>query len=197
AVTTPIDDIGEAVASALAAVSCGVAAWRSAGRVRLAWALFAASAATWTAGEIVWTVYEVFLGVDVPFPSAADAGFLAAVPLAIAGVFAFASAPSRLATRGEAVLAGAIVAMSLLFVAWALGLASVYDGSDVTPEGQLIGLAYPVFDIVTITVLLMALRRATRNQLGPMLLLLGGLASAALADSAFAYLTVNGTYTTL
>ena len=51
AVTTPIDDIGEAVASALAAVSCGVAAWRSAGRVRVAWALFAASAATWTAGE--------------------------------------------------------------------------------------------------------------------------------------------------
>ena len=195
--TTPIDDIGEAVASGLAALSCGIASWRSSGRTRLAWAFFSASALLWTAGEVVWTVYEVFLGVDVPYPSAADAGYLAAVPFAIAGVFAFASAPSRMATRGEAVLAGAIVAMSLLFIGWALGLADVYDASDVSPAGQLIGLAYPVCDIVTITVLLMALRRATRNQLGPMLLLLCGLASAALADSAFAYMTVNGAYTVL
>src|SRR6185437_7264751 len=138
------------------------------GRTQLAWAFFAASALLWTAGEVVWTVYEVFLGVDVPYPSAADAGYLAAVPLAIAGVFAFASAPSRLATRGEAVLAGAIVAMSLLFIGWALGLASIYDASEASPAAQLIGIAYPLADIVTITVLLIALRRATQHQLGQM-----------------------------
>jgi PAS domain S-box-containing protein len=197
AFTTPFDDIGEAVASGIAAASCAVAAWRSSGRIRLAWAFFSVSALLWTVGEVVWSIYEVGMGVDVPFPSAADAGYLAAVPFAIAGVLAFASAPSRMATRGEAVLAGAIVAMSLLFVAWALGLATVYDISAATPVAQLIGLAYPLADIVTITVLLMALRRATRSQLGQMLLLLCGLASAALADSAFAYLTANGSYTAL
>jgi two-component system, sensor histidine kinase and response regulator len=193
-VTIAVDDIGEAVAALIAAVSCGLAAARTANRTRLAWAFFAGSAASWCVGEVVWSVYEVGMGVNVPFPSAADAGFLLAIPLALVGVFAFTSAPSRLATRGEALLAGAIIATSLLFVAWALGLGNVYDTSTASPPARLIGLAYPVADIILITVLVLALRRARRSELGRMFLLLGGLASAAFADSAFAYLTASGSY---
>ncbi|MGZ6299897.1 MAG: hypothetical protein ACXWMN_05335, partial [Candidatus Limnocylindria bacterium] len=115
--TIAVDDIGEAVAAFVAAASCGLAAVRTEHRNRLAWALFASSAASWGIGEVVWSVYEVGLGVAVPFPSAADAGYLVAVPLAVAGVFAFTSAPSRLTTRGEALLAGAIVALALVFIA--------------------------------------------------------------------------------
>jgi two-component system, sensor histidine kinase and response regulator len=192
--TIAVDDIGEAVAALIAALSCGLAAARTSSRTRLAWAFFAASAASWGIGEAVWSVYEVGMGVKVPFPSAADAGFLLAIPLAVAGVFAFTTAPGRLATRGEAVLAGAIIALSLLFVAWALGLGKVYDMSNASPPVRLLGLAYPVGDIVTITVLVLALRRARRSELGSMFLLLGGLASAASADSAFAYLTAGGAY---
>ena len=192
--TIAVDDIGEAVAAFIAAGSCGLAAWRNSDRVRVAWSLFSASALSWALGEVVWSWYEVFQGQSVPFPSAADAGFLLAIPLAIAGVFAFTSAPRRLATRGEAVLAGAIVALSLLFVAWGFGLGKVYETSPATPAAQLIGLAYPVGDIVTATVLVLALRRARRGDVGRMALLLGGLASVALSDSMFAYLTANGTY---
>jgi two-component system, sensor histidine kinase and response regulator len=193
-ITVAVDDIGEAVAAMIAAVSCGLAAFRTSNRTRIAWGFFAASAASWGIGEVVWSVYEVGMGVSVPFPSAADAGFLLAIPLAVAGVFAFTSAPSRLTTRGEALLAGAIVALSLLFVAWALGLGKVYDTSAAAPPARLIGLAYPVGDIITITVLVLALRRARRTELGSMILLLGGLASAAFANSAFAYLTASGSY---
>jgi len=192
--TVAVDDIGEAVAALIAAVSCGLAAARTSHRTRLAWAFFAASAASWGVGEVVWSVYEVGMGVSVPFPSAADVGFLLAMPLAVAGVFAFTSAPGRLATRGEALLAGAIIALSLLFVAWALGLGKVYDTSAASPPARLIGLAYPVGDIITITVLVLALRRARRAELGGILLLLSGLASAAFANSAFAYLTASGAY---
>src|SRR6266852_2116437 len=179
--TIAVDDIGEGVASAVAAISLLLAARRSSGRLRIAWALIAAGAASWTIGEAIWSWYEVFRGVAVPFPSAADAGFLLAIPLGIAGVLTFTSAPSRMATRGEAVLSGAIVALSLLFVAWALGLRTVYDQSQQPVPATLIGLAYPVGDIVTITVLLMAVRRATKAQVGRILLLIGGLASIALA----------------
>ena len=192
--TIAVDDIGEAVAALIAAFSCGLAAFWASGRTRLAWALFAASAASWGIGEVVWSIYEVGLGVSVPFPSAADVGFLLAIPFAVAGVFAFTSSPSRLTTRGEALLAGAIVALSLLFVAWALGLGQVYEMSSASAPARLIGLAYPVGDIVTITVLVLALRRARRTELARKFLLLGGLASAALADSAFAYLTASGSY---
>ncbi|OLC65528.1 MAG: hypothetical protein AUH69_09440 [Actinobacteria bacterium 13_1_40CM_4_65_12] len=192
--TIAVDDIGEGVASGIAAISLVLTARRSSGRLRTAWALLAVSAASWTVGEAIWSWYEVFQGVAVPFPSAADAGYLLAIPLAIAGVFAFATAPHRLATQGEAVLAGTIVALALLFVAWTLGLRTVYDQSQQPVPATLIGLAYPVGDIVVITVLIIALRRTTRAQLGRMLLLLGGLASNAVADSAFTYLTANGSY---
>src|SRR5712692_2252435 len=192
--TIDLDDIGEAVAAFIAAGSCALAASRNTGRTRFAWAFFAASALSWGLGEVVWSVYQVGFGVAVPFPSGADAGFLLAVPLAVAGVFAFTSAPTRLATRGQAVLSGAIVALSLLFVAWALGLANVYQTSPATPAAQAIGLAYPIGDIITATVLVVALQRARRAEIGRLGLLLGGLGFTALADSAFAYLTANGTY---
>ncbi len=192
--TIALDDIGEGVASGIAAASLAIAAVRSSGRTRTAWALLAASATSWTIGEAIWSWYEVFQGIAVPFPSAADAGFLLAIPLTIGGVLTFTTAPGRLATRGEAVLSGAIVALSLLFVAWALGLHTVYDQSQQPIPATLIGLAYPIGDIVIITVLLIALRRASKAQFGRMVLLIAGLASIAVSDSTFTYLTANGTY---
>jgi len=192
--TVRVDDIGEGVAAFVAAVSCGFAALRTSGRTRVAWSLFALSALSWALGEVVWSIYEVGMGVEVPFPSLADAGYLLAIPFAVAGVLAFTSAPTRLATRGETVLAGSIVALSLLFVAWAYGLGNVYATSTQSLATQVIALAYPVGDIIVATTLVVALRRARRADVGRMLLLIGGLACNALADSAFAYMTASGTY---
>ena len=195
--TIDVDDLGEAVAAFIAAASCSFAATRNTGRTRVAWTFFAASTFSWAVGEVIWSVYEVGLGVAVPFPSAADAGFLLAVPLGIGGVFAFTSAPTRLATKGQTVLSGAIVAMSLLFIAWESGLGKIYATSPASPAAQAIGLAYPVGDIITATVLFVALQRARKGEVGRLALLLGGLAFTALSDSAFAYLTANGTYSAI
>src|SRR5579864_5894652 len=78
--TTAIDDIGEAVASALAVAACIAAALRNRRRTRLAWVLLAASALAWTAGEGIWSFIEVIRGQQVPFPSWPDVGYLLAVP---------------------------------------------------------------------------------------------------------------------
>jgi len=192
---TDVDDIGEAVAALIAAASCGYAAYRQSGRMRLAWAFLGASALSWGTGEVIWSIIELGLNQPVPFPSAADAGYLIAVPLAVAGVLTFPSAPSRVTTQAQAVLDGAIVALSLIFVSWTFGLASVYQGSASSPTTQLIGAAYPVGDIVIIGVLLLSMRRATPQLRGIMALLLGGLAATAVADSSFSYLTASGVYT--
>jgi PAS domain S-box-containing protein len=190
--TAAFDDIGEAVAAALAATSCAFAAHRSIGRMRLAWVLLATSAGSWALGEAVWSVYEVGFNVAVPFPSAADVGFLAAIPLAIAGILAFTSRPRGTSTSIRLWLDGAIVALSLLFAAWALGLREIDLGDE--PAHRLIALAYPIGDILIGTVVILAIRRATDEARGRLLLLLGGLAANAVADIAFAYLTASGDY---
>src|ERR1700751_1342304 len=74
---TAIDDLGEAAAAAIASAACAWAGLPGAGGGWLGWALMSVSTGLWAAGEVAWSVYEVFMQVPVPSPSAADVGFLA------------------------------------------------------------------------------------------------------------------------
>src|SRR5260370_27564112 len=76
---TAIDDIGEAVAAAVASAACVWAATRASGRDRLGWALMALSPRLWAAGEVVLAVYAVGLRITGPSPSPADVCFLVAL----------------------------------------------------------------------------------------------------------------------
>jgi PAS domain S-box-containing protein len=194
AVTIGVDDIGEAVAGFIATACCGLAAWRNSGKQRLGWALLSASAATWSTGEVVWSVYEVGLHIEVPYPSAADIGFLSAIPLAAAGILCFFSTPRGTSTRLRLWLDGAIVFLALFFVAWTLGLKTVYADTQDPLFEKIIDLAYPVSDAVIGTILVLAIRRARDESHGRLLLLLGGLAANSIADSAFSFLTATGAY---
>ena len=195
--TTAIDDIGEAVAAFIAAVACAYAARKAIGNDRLGWTLMAVSATLWGTGECVWSVYEVGLGVDVPFPSLADAGFLASVPFAFAGIRAFWSAPHGTTTQWRVWLDAAIIALSLTSIGWVLGLRTVFTHPDPTLMEKAFDLAYPLTDILVGTLLILAIRRATHQQAGRMFLLLGGVAAYAVADSAFSYLSSTDSYGSL
>ncbi len=193
-VTVVVDDIGEAMAALVAAICTGFAAKRSVGRQRVGWTLLSASAGSWCAGEIVWCVYEVGLQVDVPFPSAADVGFLGAVPLAAAGILAFFSRPRGTSTEVRLWLDGAIVFTAFLFVGWVAGLDVVYTAPNTPPLDRALSMAYPIGDILIGSILVLAIRRANSQARGRLLLLLGGLGANAVADSTFAYLNAQGTY---
>jgi hypothetical protein len=191
-----VDDVGSGVAALVAAAACGYTATRSVGRFRRGWTLMAASAAAWCIGEFIWSAYEVVLNVTVPFPSAADVGFLLAVPLAIAGVLFFWTAPRGTAQRWRLLLDAVTIILALTFTGWSFGLQQVELSSGTVVERAIL-LAYPVGDILIATVLILGIRRATRIQHGRMLLLLAGLAANAVADTAFAYMTADGVYPTL
>ena len=82
-----ISNVGQCLAPALAAMACLFAAGRGiTRRHKLGWRLLGGSALSWSLGQVVWTYYEIS-GAAAPFPSAADVGFLAAVPLALAAVW--------------------------------------------------------------------------------------------------------------
>src|SRR5207244_7015049 len=122
---TAMDDIGEAVAAALASAACAWAASRAAGNDRLGWALMSISAGLWAAGEVVWSIYEVGLGMQVPYPSLADAGFLAAVPFAFAGIRAFWGNARGTSSRWRVWFDGVIVRLALTSTVWSVGADSV------------------------------------------------------------------------
>jgi diguanylate cyclase (GGDEF)-like protein/PAS domain S-box-containing protein len=195
--TNAVDDIGEAVAAGVAAVSCGLAGMRTQGRLRRAWMLLAASAASWCLGEVVWSVYEVGMGITPISPWVTDIGFLAAIPLAIAGITTFAHTARGTSTGLRLWLDRAIVSLSLLYVGWELGLGSVLSESGSDLAARVVAVAYPVGDILIGAVLLLAIRQATDETQGRLMLLLGGLAANALADSAFVYADVTGRYAAL
>jgi diguanylate cyclase (GGDEF)-like protein/PAS domain S-box-containing protein len=192
--TVAVDDIGEAAAAGVAAVSCGLAGMRTLGRLRRAWILLAASAGAWCLGEVVWSVQEVGLGSAPVSPSVTDVFFLAAIPLAIGGIMSFASTARGTSTGLRLWLDRGIVSLSLLYIGWELGLGSVFSGSGNELAARIVSVSYPFGDILIGTVLLLAIRRATDETQGRLMLLLGGLAANALADSAFVYANVTGAY---
>src|SRR5438270_13376222 len=169
---TAIDDLGEAVAAAIACAACAWAATRAVGKERLGWTLMSISTGLWAAGELAWSYYEVWQQVTVPTPSVADAGFLGAVPFAIGGIRSFWSDAARgTSVRWRVWFDGVIVAIALTCTAWAFGLREVYTAQSDT---KLWDMAYPVTEIVVGTVLILAIRRATHTQAGQMALLVAG-----------------------
>lgn len=82
-----INDVSWTIASILATIGSLRAARSLQGAERAAWMIFGAACAAWAAGQIVWDVYELYLGISVPFPSYPDIGYFAYGPLMIVGLF--------------------------------------------------------------------------------------------------------------
>jgi len=140
-------------------------------------------------GAAVLTWYDFGKNGAVPFPSAADAGFLAALPLAAIGVLLFSSAPGPGVSRARMLLDGVIVAGSLLIVSWTTALGTVYHSGSGTVFSQAIGLAYPISDVIVATVGVSVLAQGRSRQQVPPVLVVAGLLCLTVADSSLAYLS--------
>jgi diguanylate cyclase len=88
-----------------------------------------------------------------------------------------------------------VIAASLLYTSWALVLGPVFRAGEGGVLEQAIALAYPAGDVVLATIVFVVVARI-RVGGAPVLLLGAGLHSLAVADSSFAYLTQEGTYST-
>ena len=149
-----VSDVGLAVVAALAAAAYLRAMRRWSARYRPYARLMAAACGSWAIGEIIWAYLELFRNDEVPFPSLADVGFLGLVPFAIAALLTIPT-PDAAVRPGPMVLDGLIIAASVLVVAWSLVLDSVVRNPADTSLGQVIRLAYPVGDVVIVTLALL------------------------------------------
>jgi diguanylate cyclase (GGDEF)-like protein/PAS domain S-box-containing protein len=188
--TDVIDDIGELVAPLVAALLCGLAAWR-APRARLSWALISASCASWAAGEAVWCYYDLIRRVAVPFPSLADGGFLGAVPLCAAGLVSFPGVARRVSSRLRGLLDAALISGSFLFISWALIMGPSFRGLNGGPLRKVLSVSYPAGDVVMVSLALIVVVGAGRGARGCLGLVALGIVACAVADGAFVYFTAE------
>jgi signal transduction histidine kinase len=159
-----------------------------------AWRLLGSAALAWGLGQVVFTVLEL-RGGEPHVPSLADAGFLTALPLLIAGVLAFPTAPMRATARLRTLLDGLLIAASLLFVGWAtvLGDAFSHNVTSTTLE-RVVTLAYPLGDIVAGSIALVLLTRSRGRGVVHLSMIAAAVFSLLIADLGFAYKYLTGSY---
>ncbi|MFL5793301.1 MAG: sensor histidine kinase [Actinomycetota bacterium] len=204
AVTELTSNLIQATSALVAAWACFNAATRNPygfGRawtasLRRSWRLLGWAALAWGLGQVVWTVLEL-RGGELPVPSLADAGFLTALPLLIAGVLAFPIAPMRATARLRTLLDGLLIAASLLFVGWAAVLGDAFrsHGSSTILE-RVLCLAYPLGDIVAGTIALVLLTRSRGRGVVHLSMIAAAVFSLLVADLGFAYKELTGSYGT-
>jgi hypothetical protein len=181
-----------------------VYAWRNARRfeagnpARLDWLLLASGLLCFALAQASLCVYELFLGVKVPFPSIADVFFLLGYPLLTASLFAFirsyAAAGFPIGGAGERwVLAAVTVAACALA---GIPILRPVVAAPAPALEKLLNVAYPVLDFVLLVPTVLLLRITVRFRGGAVwktwLALLGGIVFTFAGDSAFAYLQALG-----
>ncbi len=188
-----VSNLAQCLAPALAALACLRASRRAVHRDHeRSWRFLAGSALSWSLGQMAWTFYDAS-GVAAPFPSLADVGYLAAIPLALTGVF-FLSSRSSARNRAVGILDGLIVATALLAISWPFALGPSWDAGGDSPFSFALSLAYPIGTLVVASSVLLAIMRNEARQTS---IPLGTIATALLvlasADSLFVWTTIKGT----
>ncbi|MFC1412271.1 putative bifunctional diguanylate cyclase/phosphodiesterase [Streptacidiphilus sp. N1-12] len=147
-------DFGLAAAALTASLSCLVHGCTAGGQHRPAWLCFGVSSLMVALGNGTWGWYEVVLRVPIPTPSFADYAFLMFAPPAILGLLLLANRPRNAAGWLCLALDGWLIAGSLLTLSWSLALARTARGDQGSPLRLSMALAYPVLDILLVSMVL-------------------------------------------
>jgi diguanylate cyclase (GGDEF)-like protein len=173
----------------------GVLAARAAtGRRRWGWGAMAAASASWALGQAVWTVLEDVLAVTTPFPSLADVGYLGFPLLGGLSLWLLPELHGA-GERRRRVLDALVVAGSVGLLSWVSVLHALAGAAADSTAALVVSLAYPVGDVVLVTVAIIAAAQSVVLRV-PLTLVAGGVVALALSDGAFAYLGATTGYTT-
>jgi hypothetical protein len=118
----------------------------------------------WLGAEIIWSYYEIGLGVETPFPSVADGLWIASyVPFAY-HIFLTSRFFGKGVKKPIAIITCAAGALFLYFYIQALVGVSELEGPEALVS-VLISIAYPVFDILLIIPAVLMVVNGGRGQL--------------------------------
>ncbi len=197
--STVVDDSAQLAAGLSAALACAFTARRRTGVDRRWRVLMAIALGGWSAGQAIWSWYQIFADTPLPSPSLADVGYFTLPVFAFAALLVLAKegqaggAPERVRRRSHWVLVldGLVVVGSLFIVTWSTALGATVRAGAPNPFAFAVAIGYPLTDLilVVIVVLLLAAYRGRRPQLVPLGL---GLVGISVSDSIYAYVVASG-----
>ncbi|MEI7892198.1 MAG: ATP-binding protein [Myxococcales bacterium] len=190
-------DAGLTLASAAAGVLC----WRrgktaAAPSSRWSWRLFGCSYFAFAAAMVYWCVAQLVFHIDMPYPSVADAAFLASIPLAGVALLLWPTAPSQFKGRLRTSLDGIVIAASAYLIAWVFVLGPLYWRGSQPTLNKVIGLAYPSGYVAVSAILVFVGARQPTGRDGPYMLLGGSILALAAVNMPYALMIMDGTYFT-
>ncbi|HEY1714450.1 MAG TPA: diguanylate cyclase [Solirubrobacteraceae bacterium] len=180
-------------AEVLAVAICAARAWARR-EDRLAWALVAFGLLTWTAGDLVWTLWLNNLA-DPPFPSIADPIYLTTYP-AMYGALMLLIRSHRGRVSAEQWIDGAMVALAVASVGTGLVLPTVLGLNQGRIIEDSVNLAYPLGDVTLLVFVVVAFALSSWRPDRVWLCLGAGMVVQAVADLLFTYMEAKGTYVT-
>lgn len=188
--TRPVDEVVLVLCLTFAAACAGHAARFTFGRRRVGWLALATALLGWTAGEVIWAVYDVRPESEhAAHPVAAEAMFLL-YPVGAMVALTLLSHLSRRSPR-RLVLDGLILATSLFVISWVF----ILDKQLREDNGSRLATLTQVFaDIVLVTTAMIMLTRLRPRDLPSISLLAGGITTIGVADIAMVFQTGMGSY---
>jgi len=162
-------------------------------RLRSAWAWFGVGLLFWASADIYWVVELGDLR-RVPYPSVADAGYLAAMPCFFVGV-------AQLSRQriGHFTAASWVDAMTASLATAAIGVALLSPAlvglTQGRPAAVMVNLAYPLADLILIAFIAGAIVVSGIRGSGAFLMIGAGLLLWTGADAIYLYLEATSSYT--
>jgi diguanylate cyclase len=191
----PASDLGAVISAVLGTALALLTARRLRTRARRAWLLLGTGTLLWALGEAIYSWYDLLRHDGVPSPGPADVAYLLGYVLIGAALLVLPSAPSRSFSRFRWVLDGLLLIGALFIVSWMIVLRpslQAVGGGDLAT--LLVGLAYPVGDVILVVLGLSALSRARLGGQLAVQLLVAAVLFSGVADTASLVLGLNGSY---
>ncbi len=163
-------------------------------RHRLPWWLAAAGVTSLMLGDAVYDVLTGVLGREDPFPSVADAIYLAMYPLLAGGFLVLIRATTP---RGDkhAFLDATIVTVALGLLAWVYLAGPYLQDPTLTWAQKAVSIAYPLGDVLILAVLVRLLIGGGRRPRALWLLTLGTV-GLLVSDVLYGLIQLNGSWST-
>ena len=159
---------------------------------RAAWGAVGLGLLCWTAGDLYWTL-ALSDGQAAPYPSFADAGYLAALPCFYVGIALLIKGRVGHFTAANW-LDGAIGGLAAASLATALLAPALVGLTHGDPTAVLTNLAYPLGDILLISAALGAFVLSGFRGAGELLVIIAGLIVWTLADGVYLYQQATSNY---